>query len=133
MKPNTHSLSSARQFGGKPEDYEDIHNFLDSTKMIMPDNRHRALLHSSWGIFIAERVFGQTFVNSDGKTINTRSIAEQHIYEDFGGKFIPTVQDYLQELEHKDWMSAVPNMYPPSLQKLIRTSKRKSIISFKDN
>ena len=118
MKPNTHSLSSAKQFGGEPKDYHDIHEFLDHTKMMFPDNRHRALLHSSWGIYICERVFGTTFVNSEGKTINTRSVAEQHIFEDFGGKFIPTPQDYLAEMEHKDWMSNDFKTYPPSMRKI---------------
>jgi len=122
MKPNTHSLSSARQFGGEPEDYMEIHEFLDHTKMMFPDNRHRALLHNSWGIYICERVFGPTFKNSDGTVINTRSIAEQHIFEDYGNKFIPTPQDFLQLMEHEDWMSNMDGAYPSSMKK-IKTKK----------
>jgi len=121
MKPNTHSISSAKRFGGVPEDYMEIHAFLDHTKMLFPDNRHRALLHNSWGIYVCERVFGTTITNSDDKVVNVRSIAEQHIFEDFGNKFIPTVQDYLQEMEHKDWMSN-DNTYPSSMRKI--TTKR---------
>lgn len=130
MKPSTHAVSSCKQFGGLPEDYEEIHNFLDSTKMLMPDNRHRALLHSSWGIYITEKVFGEYFNNSDGKRINTRSIAEQHIFEDFGGKFIPTVQDYLEEMEHKNWMSNESKEYPPSMRKISKKRKSRTIIKF---
>ena len=120
MKPNTHAQSSAKHFGGIPEDYMEIHDFLDHTKMMFPDNRHRALLHSSWGIYICERVFGTIIKNSSGKIINVRSIAEQHIFEDFGGKFIPTPQDYLEEMEHKDWMSNDSKSYPPSMRKIAK-------------
>lgn len=126
MKPNTHSLSSAKQFGGAPEDYQEIHDFLDHTKMIFPDNRHRALLHNSWGIYICEKVFGITIKNSDGMEVNVRSIAEQHIFEDFGGNFIPTVQDYLSEMEHIGWMSN-DNTYPPSMRKIAKKKKIRKI------
>ena len=61
MKPWIHSKKSARQFGGKPEDYIDIHNFLDSSKAHHADMRHRALLHSSFGIFLTEQVFTVTY------------------------------------------------------------------------
>ena len=45
-KPWIHSLSSARRFGGKPEDYIEIHNLMDSSKAAMSSNAHRALTHS---------------------------------------------------------------------------------------
>ena len=41
-----------------PEDYFDIHQFMDETKQCLPDVRHRAILHSSFGCFIVEKVFG---------------------------------------------------------------------------
>ena len=32
MKPWIHAKNSVRKHGGKPEDYQDIHDFIDSTK-----------------------------------------------------------------------------------------------------
>lgn len=58
MKPYIHAQNSARKWGGAPEDYLDIHNFLDCSKAAHPDMRHRAILHSSLGCFIAERLYG---------------------------------------------------------------------------
>ncbi len=56
-----HAKSSAAKLGGVPEDYYRIHEFIDSSKLFLPDWRHRALLHSTFGIFLAERyVFGPT-------------------------------------------------------------------------
>ena len=47
MKPIIHAESSARKFGGQPEDYLEIHNFMDSSKSVIADNRHRALTHNT--------------------------------------------------------------------------------------
>lgn len=105
-KPWIHALSSARRFGGRPEDYIDIHNLMDSSKGAIPDNRHRALTHTSWFLStILERIFGVVIVNSDGREVSTRDVGEQHILEDFGGRFIPTAQDYLQDIPYRDWMN----------------------------
>lgn len=102
-KPWKHALSSAKKFGGKPEDYLPIHDFFDSTKACLPDVRHRAILHSAFGIFIAEKVFGHNIKNSDGKLVSVRDIGEQHCIEDLGT--IPTLQDWLRNLPIESWMS----------------------------
>lgn len=102
MKPYIHAQNSVRAFGGKVEDYLPVHDFLDESKAHFPDMRHRALLHSSWGIYLAERVLGHTIVNSDGRIVQVRDVAERHIIEDMGR--IPTVQDYLQGMPMYDWL-----------------------------
>jgi hypothetical protein len=102
VKPLIHADNSVRKWGGVTEDYQPIHDFLDSSKAHLPDMRHRALLHSSFGIYIAERVFGTFIVNSEGHRISVRDIAEAHVIEDMGT--IPTVQDYLQHLPMLDWL-----------------------------
>ena len=102
MKPYIHAQNSVRAFGGKVEDYLPIHDFLDESKAHFPDMRHRALLHSSWGIYLAERVFGHAIKNGDGRLVQTRDIAEKHVIEDMGR--IPTVQDYLQGMPMYDWL-----------------------------
>ena len=72
--PLKHAESSARTFGGKAEDYLPIHNWFDESKAFFPDFRHRALRHHAEGIFLAEKLFGVTIVNSDGKRIPVRYI-----------------------------------------------------------
>lgn len=58
-KPIIHAISSAKRFGGVPEDYLAIHDLMDSSKGAIPDNRHRILTHQSWFLKeILERVFG---------------------------------------------------------------------------
>lgn len=106
MKPLTHSKTSARKYGGKPEDYLPIHDFLDSSKAAMPDMRHRAILHNSFGIFLAEKVFGTYIVNSDGKEVNVRDVAEDHVLDDIG--FIPTIQDWLKDMPFTEWTGGLP-------------------------
>lgn len=114
-KPYIHAVSSARRFGGVPEDYIEIHNLMDSSKGAIADNRHRALTHTSWFLsVILERIFGVTITNSVGKKVSVRDIGEQHILEDFGNKFIPTAQDYLERMDFDNWMQngkGVPNSF----------------------
>lgn len=130
-KPYIHALSSAKKFGGTPEDYIEIHSFMDSSKGAMADNRHRALTHNAWFLVtVLERVrFANSYVaninqltfptitNSDGKRVSVRDVGEQHILEDFKGKFIPTAQDYLAEMEFHGWMQNGRGL-PPSFEKL---------------
>jgi hypothetical protein len=53
-----HAVSSARRFGGNIDDTLAIHSWLDSSKQSWADQRHRAVLHTSFGIFLAEEYFG---------------------------------------------------------------------------
>lgn len=118
-KPWIHAKSSAKKYGGIPEDYLPIHNYLDKSKGVIADNRHRALTHHSWFLFVLEDVFGITRENSAGKTYSVRDIGEQHIFEDLG--FIPSGQDYLGELEYKPWMEGKGK--PPSYDKIDKATK----------
>lgn len=95
-----HAQSSAKRFGGVPEDYMDLHNWFDETKAHMADFRHRALRHHSQGIFEAERVFGITLKNG----VPTRLVGEQHVREDCGGR-IPSIADWLENLMPRSWMN----------------------------
>jgi len=102
MKPYIHSKNSVRRYGGKIEDYLHLHEWMDSTKSATANFYHRAILHNATGIFIGEQIFGSTFVNSDGKTLSTRDILEDHVKEDCAG-IIPTIDDWLHDLPPKDW------------------------------
>lgn len=101
-KPIIHATSSASKHGGSPDEYLPIHDFMDSTKSACADVRHRAVLHSAFGIFIVEKVFGVYFTNSVGKKVSTRDIAEQHVQEDLG--FIPSLENWIQNMPIEDWM-----------------------------
>jgi hypothetical protein len=100
--PIEHARNSAKKFGGKPEDYLAIHGWFDESKAFFADFRHRALRHHTEGIFLAERMFGVTIVNSDGKRIPVRYVGEQHVKEDLGR--IPTVPDWLSQIRPERWM-----------------------------
>ncbi len=93
VKPHLHAKSSVKKWGGTIHDYLDIHEFIDSSKAHVADMRHRVLLHSSFGIYIAQRVFGEVRHNSEGRMYAVRDIAEDHVLEDLGT--IPSVERWL--------------------------------------
>lgn len=100
-----HARSSARKWGGTPEDYIAIHEFIDGTKRTFGDIRHRALMHNTWGVWVCQEVFGRVIeVKKNNKTVEVavREIAEKHIIEDLGR--IPSVGDWLDNMEIKTWM-----------------------------
>lgn len=128
-KPIIHAKSSARKFGGVPEDYLAIHILMDESKGTIADSRHRALTHTSWFIMtILPRIFGEVFTNSEGKTISTRDIGEQHVLEDFGGRFIPTPQDYLEGVPVAEWMENGRAGYPPSSAKIGESRRERKVV-----
>lgn len=102
-----HAKSSARKWGGHWEEYLPIHEFIDSSKMFVGDFGHRALLHSTWGCWLAEELFGAILPipteNGNVRDVPVREIVEQHILEDLG--WLPSPGDYLQHMERKQWMS----------------------------
>ena len=114
MKPHHHARLSVKAHGGADADYMAIHEFLDHSKSSVADVRHRAMLHSAWGIYVASQVFGDLITNSDGKTVSVRDIAEEHVLQDLG--FIPTMQDWLKDMPIQGWMSG--------------TRKRRTVFNF---
>jgi hypothetical protein len=131
--PVHHAISSARKWGGEPEDYLAVHRWFDESKSHLADFRHRALRHHAQGIFWAEEVFGPTVTLStcarcglpkssvmhdpdyqpeveEGavhefveKQIPTRWVGEQHVQEDLGR--IPTMADWLRLIKPEPWMN----------------------------
>jgi hypothetical protein len=100
--PYHHALSSVNKWGGIVEDYQPIHDWFDESKSHMADFRHRALRHHTEGIFMAEKIFGTTIKNSDGRVVPVRYIGEQHVKEDLG--HIPTIADWYSNIQVKGWM-----------------------------
>lgn len=100
--PYHHALSSVKKWGGCVTDYLPIHDWFDYSKSHMADFRHRALRHHSEGIFMAEKIFGHTITNSDGREVMVRYIGEQHVQEDLGR--IPSVSDWFRQIKVESWM-----------------------------
>jgi hypothetical protein len=105
MKPYLHAKSSVRNYGGVVDDYIAIHNFLDSSKAHVADMRHRAMFHHSFGCYLAEEQFGLNILNSAGKTVSVRDVAEEHILEDMGR--IPSLLEYLEGMPLYEWLGGL--------------------------
>ena len=100
-----HCKSSIRKWGGKLSDYQPIHDWFDETKAWIGHSKHRMFRHHSEGIFECEKVFGVSFINSDGKTIYTRYVGEQHVKEDCNN-YIPTAKEWVDMISSgkpKEW------------------------------
>ena len=96
MKPLLHAKIAAKTFGGVWQDYIEIENFFDQTKGHIPDSRHRMVLHNSFGIMLAEQVFGVAIKNSIGRDVSVRDIAERHVIDDLG--YIPTLFEVFKDV-----------------------------------
>lgn len=126
--PHIHAMSSAKRYGGKPEDYIIIHAKMDCSKGYFPDNRHRVLTHTMfWVQEVMIPIFGHTIKNSDDKIVSVKDICEQHILEDYRQKFIPTPQDFIQHMGLKDWMQNGRTV-PHSASLLYKQNYKQSII-----
>ena len=104
--PEIHAKSSAKRWGGNYKDYIEIHELIDSPKVVMNNNTARTLTHNTWFAYhIIPKIFGYTIVNSAGRRVETIDIAMLHIAEDFKMRFVPTAQDYLKHLQLQPWMN----------------------------
>ena len=108
--PAVHAERSARKWGGSASDYLALHQWFDATKAHLPDHRHRMLLHNSFGMLLAEEVFGALIHNSTGRRVFVRDLAALHIIEDLG--FIPTVYECFAELPLQPWMAGACRAFP---------------------
>jgi hypothetical protein len=50
-------------------------------------------------------IYGEYITNSSGKMVSVKDICELHILEDYHMKYIPTPQDWLENLQLKPWMN----------------------------
>lgn len=103
-------MSASHKWGGTPEDYLPIEEFIDSSKKTFGDYRHRAMYHHTLGVYLCEDLFGKTIsIQKNIKTIQVpvRLIAERHIVEDLG--FLPSPEHYLKHIPYNEdstrWMS----------------------------
>jgi|TARA_R110000751_G_scaffold51225_3_gene112607 hypothetical protein len=99
--PNLHAKSSAKKYGGEPNEYIHIHEWFDETKAWMGNSMHRLFRHHSEGIFECEQKFGPSFINSENKVVYTRYVAEQHVKEDCNN-YVPSAKEWIQVLNSND-------------------------------
>ncbi len=103
-----HAQSAARQWGGTPEHYIAIEEFIDSSKKIIGDVRHRSLYHHTAGVWLCQEVFGRVLEipRQTGQgviQVPVRLVAERHILEDLG--WLPSPADYIAGMPIAAWMS----------------------------
>jgi len=104
-----HAANSVIIFGGKSEDYQNIHALIDSNKTVTPSIFGRFYLHhSDVGGIVTEKVFGKSFTNSNNKKVLVRDVLLQHLIEDYD--MIPTFGN--------DWSDAFDvTKFPKLLEK----------------
>lgn len=96
-----HAKSAARKWGGEAEDYIAIHEFIDSSKKIVGDVRHRSIYHHTEGVWLCQSIFGRT-IQVGRVEVPVRLIAERHILEDLG--WLPSPADYIKNMPVVPWM-----------------------------
>lgn len=102
MNSYFHAVSSAKRFGGEPEEYLNIHEWIDGSKVSIGDPRHRALRHHTQGVWTCQEIFGRVLVLNTGRKVPVREIAERHIIEDLG--WLPSFTDYIENTPIERWM-----------------------------
>jgi hypothetical protein len=107
-----HAVSAAHKWGGTPELYIEVEEFIDSSKKIIGDARHRSIYHHTEGVWLCQRIFGRTLSvrRMDAQTgcfsaklVPVRLVAERHILEDLGR--LPSPKDYIDGMILEPWMS----------------------------
>lgn len=101
-----HAQSAARKWGGAPDDYIEIEEFIDSSKQVIGDVRHRAMYHHTTGVWLCQKIFGRTVTVERAHRevlVPVRLVAERHILEDLG--WLPSPADYIEGMPVRPWMS----------------------------
>lgn len=104
MNATIHSELSAKNWGGSPEIYYPIHDFMDRSKEVEPTNKHRFFTHQMWFVKrVIIPIFGHSIKNSENRNVNLKDLLEtDHLLADFRGKFIPTINDYLATVKDQE-------------------------------
>lgn len=115
MNAYIHAQISVKKRGGDTADYYAIHDFMDCTKELCSDNRHR-ILHTMWGVKqVITPIFGHSLTNSAGKVVNIKDMCEQdHILPDYRERFIPTLSDFafaLDDSKMPDWNDKIKRFH----------------------
>lgn len=133
MNSIKHAEISARRRGGVPADYLEIHQFIDSTKNLCSDNRHR-IFHTMWAVNeIVLPLFGHQIINSDSIAVDVKDLCEKdHLLVDFRHQFIPTLSDFVQAMNVEITASqrhSIEQIHKNYTQTHIQTSNHSAQIS----
>lgn len=101
--PAFHASETVTEWGGQASDYLELHEFLERSRAHLTDARHRTILHNAFGIVLAEKRFGATITNSDGRIVPTREVLEAHITRDLN--LVPTLEEAFDSMALEPWMS----------------------------
>jgi hypothetical protein len=103
FEPEQHCMTSVANFGGKPDDYLTVHEFLDEVVARYPNLPGAwVITHSTFGLALVEAVVGPYITRADGKIVPTRTIAEKHILSEY--RHINTVHAFLSHMPVVPWM-----------------------------
>lgn len=108
--PLWHSARDVTEWGGMPEDYVHVHKFMERSRRHVPDSRHRALFHNSFGISVIEGILGSSLLNSDGRLVPVREILEGHVLADLG--VVPSLDEAFHGMRVMPWMSRAVQTLP---------------------
>src|SRR4029078_7417483 len=94
MTPEQHALLSVKRYGGKQEDYYEVHYLMDHSKHFVTNGHalHRAASHNWWGITMIESLMTTKIING----ISVRQLLIDHVREDCGT--IPTLEECINTL-----------------------------------
>lgn len=100
MNAVKHCQISVKRWGGVEADYLELHAFIDHTKSLCADARHR-ILHTHWALnYLVVPIFGHTLINADGKAVDVKDMCERdHLLVDYHNKFIPTLGDFVAAID----------------------------------
>jgi hypothetical protein len=106
--------------GGRWQDYLEVHEFIDSTKMCCADPRHRMILHSiDFGAALAEIAFPARRDMPD--------IVRQHVIEDLG---VPrSLREWLGHCQR----AKLPRVHPDALPINVDSLIAREVASFGDS
>jgi hypothetical protein len=101
MKPLQHARITAHRYGGEWQDWIEIHNWIDRSKVIFPSMQHRMFIHSDFGEWLAVKIHGEAIGANDGTVISTRDLFRDHQVEDLGR--VVTLAEWLHEIDADYW------------------------------
>lgn len=107
-----HTKNTVSKWGGHEDDYAHIHHWFDEA-VEKHGTAGLAYRNHAFGIFEAEAHFGSVVRNSEVKIVPVRYIGEQHVLANCGMR-VPSVQDWVQCMSRKLWMSRGTTIHTPS-------------------
>lgn len=92
-----------QRYGGCETDYAPIVAFFDEpAQYARDDSRSQWILHNSFGIYLAEEVFGKVLTQDNGRLISVRSLGETLVKARLG--FIPSAAVVASRVRLRSWM-----------------------------